>query len=102
MNKVLFAASLSVLSMSLTLPAKAADPCTQVLCLFGVVSTGKVQSGCKSAVAGYFSIQDFSHGSFLPDHTQRSRKSKVLDKCPSADSGKVQEINDKLGRLRGL
>lgn len=102
MKKTIIATGFSLLAMSLTMPAKAADPCTQVLCLFGVVATGKVQSGCGSAVAGYFSIQEFKHGAFLPDHTQRKRKSDVLDKCPSADSGKVQQINDKLGRLRGL
>lgn len=102
MKKTLLASGIVLMTIAMTLPAKAADPCTQVLCLFGVVATGKIQSGCGGAVSDYFSIQEFSHGAFLPDHTQRKRKSDVLDKCPSADSDKVNQINNKLGRLRGL
>ncbi|WP_407238549.1 hypothetical protein [Escherichia coli] len=40
------------------------------------------------------------HGSFLPDHT--SRKRKTADKCSSAGSDVVEKINNKFSRLRGL
>jgi uncharacterized caspase-like protein len=92
---------LATSSMMLTAPAKAADPCEQVLCLSGVMAGKGVVSGCSEPVSDYFSIVDTKHGAFLPDHTSRKRK-KQLDKCPDAGSNVIEKINNKFGRLRGL
>ncbi|MCE0491169.1 hypothetical protein LU196_14065 [Pantoea sp. Mb-10] len=92
---------LAVAALAVTAPAKAADPCEQVLCLAGVMAGKGVVSGCANPVADYFDIVETSHGAFLPDHTSRKRKSQ-LDKCPAAGSDTIEKINDKFGRLRGL
>lgn len=92
---------LSATSLVMTTPAKAADPCQQVLCLSGVMAGKGVVSGCSGAVGDYFSIIETKHGSFLPDHTAKKRK-KQLDKCPAAGADVIEKINNKFGRLRGL
>ncbi|MEG3537833.1 TrbM/KikA/MpfK family conjugal transfer protein [Citrobacter freundii] len=92
---------LSATSLVMTAPAKAADPCQQVLCLSGVMAGKGVVSGCSGAVGDYFSIIETKHGSFLPDHTAKKRK-KQLDKCPAAGADVIEKINNKFGRLRGL
>ncbi|ECN7982613.1 hypothetical protein ZJ18_19775 [Salmonella enterica subsp. enterica serovar Typhimurium] len=101
MKAILSVLVLAASSVAMTAPAKAADPCEQVLCLYGVMTTGNVASGCSGPVGDYFNIIEKKHGSFLPDHTSRKRK-KQLDKCSSAGSDVVEKINNKFGRLRGL
>lgn len=104
MKAILSVLVLAASSVAMTAPAKAAkaaDPCEQVLCLYGVMTTGNIASGCSGPVGDYFNIIEKKHGSFLPDHTSRKRK-KQLDKCSSAGSDVVEKINNKFGRLRGL
>lgn len=74
MKAILSVLVLAASSVAMTAPAKAADPCEQVLCLYGVMTTGNIASGCSGPVGDYFNIIEKKHGSFLPDHTSRKRK----------------------------
>ncbi|EBM5962876.1 hypothetical protein D2B43_18085 [Salmonella enterica] len=92
---------LAASSVVLTAPAKAANPCQQILCLSGVMAGKGVVSGCSGAVGDYFSNIGFKHGSFSPSETAKKRK-KELNKCPAAGADVIEKINNKFGRLRGL
>jgi hypothetical protein len=82
MKAILSVLVLAASSVAMTAPAKAADPCEQVLCLYGVMTTGNVASGCKGPVGDYFNIIEKKHGSFLPDHTSRKRKNSWISAHP--------------------
>lgn len=56
MKAILSVLVLAASSVAMTAPAKAADPCEQVLCLYGVMTTGNVASGCSGPVGDYFNI----------------------------------------------
>lgn len=83
-----------------SIPAKAADPCQPVLCMWGLVATGDIQSGCSGSVGDYFSQIDFKHGKFSASRTEKKRRGWLTGNCPSASSDHVNQIQNKFGRLR--
>lgn len=75
------------------------DPCKVTFCMFGYLK-GEKDSECSGSIKHYFSIVKKKKGKFNPANTAKERL-KEMNKCPTADKGKVGDINDKFGRLRG-
>ncbi|RAY78533.1 conjugal transfer protein [Enterobacter cloacae] len=48
----------------------------------------------------FMSVKKKNKHGFLPGHTSDARK-KMLNQCPSADSGTINKIISKFGRLSG-
>ncbi|MGM8766056.1 TrbM/KikA/MpfK family conjugal transfer protein [Enterobacter asburiae] len=75
------------------------DPCAMVLCLAGKLN-GSSPAECDPMYKNFMSIKKKKDGSFLPDHTAAARQRK-LSACPTADSGLVNDIIKRFGRLKG-
>lgn len=83
-----------------SLPAKAADACEVVICMYGKV-TGNSQKECSGAEGDFFGLNGFKKkGRFDPTKTAEMRQS-LLDQCSTADPAKVSQIISMFGRIRG-
>ncbi|MFQ3490821.1 MULTISPECIES: TrbM/KikA/MpfK family conjugal transfer protein [Enterobacter cloacae complex] len=75
------------------------DPCAIVLCLAGKLD-GSSPAECGPMYKTFMSVKKKNKHGFLPGHTSDARK-KMLNQCPSADSGTINKIISKFGRLSG-
>lgn len=79
----------------------ATDSCEVLLCMAGLVESGDVEDGCKSAVKKYFSILKFKHGRFSGSKTAKKRES-WLNSCPGGDSDIVGNITNIYGGVKAF
>lgn len=86
--------------------AQPGDVCEMALCMWGKFSkaTGSGDDGgseCRSAEAEYFGIIVYRKKKKIDWSATASERLKRMNKCPSSDKDKTQQINDKFGKVLG-
>ena len=99
MKKTAMAAVMLCVTAGASLPAKAADPCEVVLCMYGKATGNSGGGECSSPEKAFFDIVKKNKHGFLPSHTADARKD-FLMQCKGADPAAVSQIISKLGRVK--
>ncbi|MFZ4210603.1 killer protein [Pantoea endophytica] len=102
MNKILLL-TLSLVMTSLSLHAKADEPCNMTICMFGLLS-GEQSNECKSQVRKFFAKQESNKHGFLPDHTSDARNKMLQKECPATYgvNTQIESIISKFGRIKNI
>lgn len=75
--------ALAIGLLATPVPAKAADPCTVLVCMAGLAGVGSPSGGCDSSISYYFSIIRFDFWGYSPSLTAAARL-RYLQACIGA------------------
>lgn len=94
------ALALSVGLLAMPVPAKAANPCTVMICMAGMAGVGTPSGGCGSSISHYFSIIRFGFWGYSPSRTAAARL-RYLNSCPGspANEGIITVIQAMYGTI---
>ncbi|WP_157871112.1 TrbM/KikA/MpfK family conjugal transfer protein [Gluconacetobacter diazotrophicus] len=92
--------ALAIGLLATPVPAKAADPCTVLVCMAGMAGIGSPSGGCGDSIGHYFSIIRFGFWGYSPSKTAAARL-RYLNSCPgaAANEGTVMLIQTMYGAI---
>ena len=90
-------AILCALLLALT-PRAHANPCSAVLCMFGMIAGGGGAGACASSTAEFFSIQVWNWWGFDPFATAVARRA-FLNGCSNGVEGQIDSIIAMFGEV---
>lgn len=91
----------AALLLTISVNAKAGEPCKAVLCLGGMLTGDSGGSECNSSIREYFDIQVWKKGKFKSSSTKKKRD-KFLNQCTAEDGGYKEKISRKWGKTLGM